>query len=87
MLNEFLGYIPEHIKALEEAVAAGDADKVQEYGHSIKGSAGMLSADRASALALGIETSGRNKDITNALQLIGDLKYEISRLKDFYATL
>jgi HPt (histidine-containing phosphotransfer) domain-containing protein len=83
MVDEFLSYVPEQIKSLEEAVKSGKADEVNNIGHSIKGAAGMLSADKVSSVALSIETKGRNHDISDVPKLIDELKYEISLFKDF----
>ncbi|TAL25426.1 MAG: response regulator [Nitrospirae bacterium] len=87
MLGEFLNHVPEQIKAVEEAAKAGDAGAVQKYCHGIKGAAGMLSADRASALALDIEDKGRSEDISDIMPLIEKLKREISYLEDFAKSL
>jgi len=83
MVDEFLSYVPEQIKSLEEAVKSGKADEVNNIGHSIKGAAGMLSADKVSSVALSIETKGRNHDISDVPKLIDELKYEISLFEDF----
>ncbi len=82
MLNEFLDYVPEQIKALEEAVKSGDADEVQRHAHSIKGAAGMLGANRASSIAFEIENKGKNKNVEGIIELIEQLKQEIALLED-----
>ncbi len=87
MLREFLNYIPEQIKALEEAAKSQDAALVQKNAHSIKGAAGNLSAKKIFSVALNIENMGRNKDISGVLPLIEDLKSEILSLKNFAANL
>ncbi len=83
MLNEFLNYVPEQIKALEEAVKSGDADEVQRHAHSIKGAAGNLSAIKIFSIAKEIEEKGRNGDIEGVIALTEKLKSEISRFEDF----
>ncbi|MBI4690198.1 MAG: response regulator [Nitrospirae bacterium] len=83
MLDEFLGYVPDQIQAIEDAVKSGNADEVESKGHSIKGAAGMLSADRVSSIALSIESKGHSREISDVPKLLNDLKYEISRLEDF----
>ncbi|MDO9288595.1 MAG: Hpt domain-containing protein, partial [Thermodesulfovibrionales bacterium] len=87
MVDEFLSYVPEQIKSLEEAVKSGNADEVQKSGHSIKGTAGMLSADRVSSFAMSIETKGRNNDISDVPGLLEELKFEILQLELFAKTL
>ncbi|MDO8282237.1 MAG: response regulator [Thermodesulfovibrionia bacterium] len=83
LLNEFLSYVPDKIKAIEDAVASGDTDTVQKNAHSIKGAAGNLSATRVQSLALAIEHKGRNNDISGLTQLVDNLRSEISELNKF----
>lgn len=85
MLNEFLGYVPDQIRAIEEAAKKGDAEAVQKIAHNIKGAAGMLSADKASSIALDIENKGRDNAISDIMMLIDGLRLEISRLENFAA--
>ncbi|MBI5674765.1 MAG: response regulator [Nitrospirae bacterium] len=83
MVHEFLSYVPAQIKAIEEAVASGDADAVQKNAHSIKGAAGNLSSTRVQSLALTIEHKGRDKDISGLTDIIDKLRSEISALNKF----
>jgi CheY-like chemotaxis protein len=83
MAEEFLNYVPEQIKVLEEAVQSDDTDSVQKTGHSIKGAAGNLSAQKIFSLALIIENKGRSKDIADVSPLIEDLKTEVSAVQKF----
>ncbi len=87
MVDEFLSYVPEQIKSLEDAVKSGNADELQKSGHSIKGTAGMLSADRVSSVAMSIETKGNNHDISDVPGLLEELKSEILQLELFAKTL
>ena len=87
MVDEFLSYVPEQIKSLEEAVKSGKADEVNNIGHSIKGAAGMLSADMVSYVALSIENKGRDNDLTDISVLVEILKSEILQLELFAKTL
>jgi PAS domain S-box-containing protein len=87
MVQEFLTYVPDKIVALAEAANSGDAVKVQKLAHSIKGTAGMLSAEKLYSVALRIETKGRERNIQVLLPLIEILKTEVSRLEELLATL
>jgi len=87
MLKEFLNYVPEQIKVIEEAAKTGDADAIQKSAHSIKGAAGNLSANKVFSIALDIENKGGSQDISDISKLIEDLETEISRLKEFIANL
>lgn len=87
MVNEFLSYVADQIKAIEEGAASGDADAVQKNAHSIKGAAGNLSAVRVQSLALTIEHKGRDNDLSGLTQLIENLRSEISVLNKFAESL
>lgn len=87
MLREFLNYVPDQVRELEEAIASGDAEKVQKSAHSIKGAAGNLSAHNIFSTALNIENKGREHAIADASGFMGGLKTEIRRLGDFAETL
>jgi len=83
MVQEFLNYVPEQMKILEEAVQSKDVSAVQKNAHSIKGAAGNLSAQKIFSLALSLENSDQDSDCTNAPSVLNDLKTEISHLKKF----
>ncbi len=83
MVVEFLNYVPEQIKVLEDATSSEDAEGVQRNAHSIKGAAGNLSADRLHAIALNIENSGRIGNVYDVPSMISDLKAEVLCLKEF----
>ncbi len=85
--KEFLNYVPEQIRNLEEAVKSEDTALVQKNAHSIKGAAGNLSANKVASVAVVIENMGRQGDISEVSSLIEDLKSEISCLEQFVENL
>ncbi len=87
MVNEFLSYVDDRTKKLEEAAAAGNAEEIQENGHSIKGAAGNLSAVRVQSLALIIEQMGRDKKVADVAPALAELRSEIAALAEFAETL
>jgi PAS domain S-box-containing protein len=87
MVKEFLNYVPEQVKAIEEGIKAKDYSKVEKNAHSIKGAAGNLSAQRIFSIAREIEDKGRNGDISNAVPLLENLKTELSSLEQFVENL
>jgi PAS domain S-box-containing protein len=87
MVNEFLSYVHDQIKALEEAAAAGNAEEIQKNGHSIKGAAGNLSAVKVQSLALTIERMGRDEKIEDVSPAIEELRSEIATLAEFAESL
>lgn len=86
MVREFLGYVPDQLSALQEAVGTGDAKTVQTCAHSIKGAAGNLSMTRVFNLALSIENRGRDNDLAGISNLVESLRNEIGRVEDFTKT-
>ena len=87
MLEEFLGYVPKQIKALEELAKKGDAKAIEITAHRITGATGMLCAGKASSITLDIENKGRNNDLKDISLLISGLKTEIANLKKFSSTM
>lgn len=83
MFVKFMKYVPEQMKALNEALSAGDAEEVQRHAHSIKGSAGSLSATIITALARNLEEMGERRELSGAMPVVEELNTEISRLKKF----
>ena len=55
-----------HRRALEEGIAAGDADVVRRAAHSIKGSAGNIGADEVMRLASELDERARAGDLSDA---------------------
>jgi PAS domain S-box-containing protein len=87
MLAEFLNYIPEKLSAIEEAARSGESQSLRDHAHSIKGTAGMLSADVVSSILSRIEDKGDDGDIPGVIPLLEDLRVEISRLEEFFHNL
>lgn len=87
MLAEFLGYLPEKLRAIEDATSSGDSDRLRSSAHALKGTAAMLSANTLAALLLSIEEKGYDGDVQGALPLLNNLREEISLLEEFFRTL
>lgn len=87
MLGNFLNSVPKQISALKDAVMSGDCASVEKYGHSIKGVAGMLSANNVYSVAMKIEDKGHDKDLTDISGSLEDLETEISKLTAFVKAL
>jgi len=83
MIQEFLNYIPKQLQTLEEATRKSDAKVVEQTAHSLKGAAGNLSAKRIADLALKLELLGRTGDLTDAQELIDNLRVECKLLEEY----
>jgi PAS domain S-box-containing protein len=87
MLAEFLNYMPGKLSAIEGAAESRDPVGLRNHAHSLKGTAGMLSAGTLTSILLRIEEKGYEGDIEGAMPLLEDLKAEISRLEEFHRNL
>ncbi len=82
LLGEFLEYVPDQIKAMDEALASADPGEVLKNAHSIKGASGNLSALKVQSIAMEIEQKSRSNDISGLAERIKTLRNAISDLKE-----
>lgn len=87
MLSEFLGYMPGKLCAIKEAAESGDSQGLRNHAHSLKGTAGMLSATSLTSLLLDIEEKGDKGDTEGAMPLIEGLTEQVSLLEEFHRNL
>ncbi len=66
LLEMALGTGEKHRRALEEGIAAGDAEVVRRAAHSIKGSAGNIGAYEVMRLAAELDEHARAGDLSDA---------------------
>jgi CheY-like chemotaxis protein len=66
-------------KALEAAIAKGDAAEVRRIGHAIKGGCGMAGASQAARL--GAQLEGGGDHLGDCSQLLGDLRTATTNLQ------
>jgi HPt (histidine-containing phosphotransfer) domain-containing protein len=81
LLHEFLSEAPERIRMIEEASARRDGERLREIAHGIRGAAGTLGADAASAIARAIEETGSVGE-GSAVRLEA-LRAEIARIERY----
>ena len=67
-----------HRRALEDGLAAGDANVVARAAHGIKGSAGTIGANAVYALAAELDARARTGDL-------GDARRRVDAIDDAYA--
>jgi signal transduction histidine kinase/CheY-like chemotaxis protein/HPt (histidine-containing phosphotransfer) domain-containing protein/predicted hydrocarbon binding protein len=84
MVGEFLGYVPKQLEKLTEAVERGDAKVVEREAHSLKGAAGNLGAKPIADLASQLELLGREKNLTGAMDMFGNLKTLLKELEGYF---
>ncbi len=81
LVQEFIGYIPEHLKALQGAIQSGNSETVEATAHTIKGSAGTLSMKGITQAAVKLEKAGKEKDIKDAKKTAQKLETEFQKLR------
>jgi len=80
MIQAFLEDTPVYLNSLQHAILEGDAKKVRELAHTVKGSASNFGAYRVAELAKILEEKGATGDLEDAEELH-------KQLKDAYAAL
>lgn len=82
MIDLFLRTTSQHLLQLETAVEAGDAKKVVESAHSIKGSAASLGLTDISGVARGMEANARANNLNGAERAVRTIKVEMGRIAE-----
>ena len=80
VIEIFLDDVPKHLASLGRAVAAGDAEAVEEAAHILKGELGYLGISEVSQMARALEEIGRNSDLRFAAGLYATFASELSEL-------
>ncbi len=76
-------FIPDAIRlvgAIKEAVDAGDADRLRQEAHALKGAAGNFGAARVVAASFDLETMGKAGDLSRAKDVFASLNTDASQL-------
>jgi HPt (histidine-containing phosphotransfer) domain-containing protein len=82
IIGIFLEDYPNQMKQIREGILAGDAEAVEHAAHSMKGSVSNFAAKRAYDAAYRLEVLGREGNLGEANEALGDLEKEIEGLKD-----
>jgi signal transduction histidine kinase/CheY-like chemotaxis protein len=78
---------PKMMAAVQEAVSARDAERLQRAAHSLKGAVATLAAQRAFDAALRMERLGRAGDLADVDKAYAVLESQIERLRSVLETL
>jgi len=87
MIQYFIESMPSQIETLHSSIESKDTDALTKQAHTLKGASGNLSADKITAAAFKLEQMGRKGDLTNASQILDELKGEAVRIEKFYEQL
>ncbi|MBM4185112.1 MAG: Hpt domain-containing protein [Gemmatimonadetes bacterium] len=71
--------------ALEESLAASDAESLRKAAHKLKGSSGNVHARHLSELAEGLEHIARGGDLSTAPRLVAQTRREYGAVREFLA--
>jgi HPt (histidine-containing phosphotransfer) domain-containing protein len=82
ILKIFLDQAPVQIAAMQQALAASDAARLQGQAHSLKGAAASISANPLRVAAWQVEMAGRSGNLQHAEALLGVVVQEFDRLKE-----
>lgn len=81
IIDLFFSERERQIPDMENAVAAGEFDRLQRVAHTIKGSLGSLHATRARWCAQSLETAAKERKSAECRQLLASFKQELDRLE------
>lgn len=80
VIGVFLEEVPEDLKSLEAAVNSGDFQQIYQLSHKIKPNVDLLEMESTRALALEIETLGKNQeDLEGIRARFTRLKSDVNR--------
>jgi two-component system sensor histidine kinase/response regulator len=77
----FLRDCPKELAELSEAVARGDAVRIERAAHALKGEVSNLASAPATAAALRLELMGREGNLAGANEAFADLERAVEQLK------
>ena len=81
LLASFSAVTPRRLAALREAIAAGDAQGVNQEAHTLKGSSANLGARQMARLCGDLEMLGQTSDLSQAASLLARIEVEFARVR------
>jgi len=79
ILDEFLIQASDDIQEIETFLASGNLPQVGKIGHRLKGSAGVLGAEKLQSLCLALEIACKEGNAEETSKVYGELKAEAER--------
>ena len=83
LIEIFLEDCPQRLHELEQAVSEGNATRIMQTAHSLKGMVACFSAKLAQGLAAEMESLGKAGDLSKALGLLSTLQLEFARVMKY----
>jgi HPt (histidine-containing phosphotransfer) domain-containing protein len=81
MITLYLRDTPAQLVALQEAVAQGDAGRVEEVAHGLKGSSAQLGATHMAGLCAALQEAAGAQDLSAAAAQVAELQSEFGRVR------
>jgi CheY-like chemotaxis protein/HPt (histidine-containing phosphotransfer) domain-containing protein len=81
VIDLFLEEIPKNLAEIHDAIAEGDAARLQRTAHALKGSVSNFGSPAAVDLALKLEMLGKDRELSGALDVFSSLAAEMNRLQ------
>jgi CheY-like chemotaxis protein/anti-sigma regulatory factor (Ser/Thr protein kinase) len=81
LIRLYLQEAPAHLVALQEAVAQGDAGRVEELAHGLKGSSAQLGATRMQCICAALQQAGGRPDLRRTAAHVAELQREFVRAR------
>ena len=77
----FIEDVPLRLDELRQALERGEAQKVEETAHMLKGGSGYMGAVQMAQICAGIQGLGASGELSRAPQLLDDLEAEFKRIR------
>jgi CheY-like chemotaxis protein/HPt (histidine-containing phosphotransfer) domain-containing protein/anti-sigma regulatory factor (Ser/Thr protein kinase) len=81
LLTLYLQEVPSQLAALRDAVAQGDAGRVEEVAHSLKGNSEQVHATRMTSLCAALHQAGSHRDLGQAAAQVAELQREFVHVR------
>src|SRR5205085_7863787 len=81
VIRLYLQEAPAHLVALQEALAQGDAGRVENLAHGLKGSSAQLGATRMHYICAALQEAGGRPDLRRAAAHVAALQCEFVRVR------
>jgi HPt (histidine-containing phosphotransfer) domain-containing protein len=81
LITLYLRDTPAQLVALQEAVAQGDAGRVEEVAHGLKGSSAQLGATRMASVCAALQEAAGAHDLSEVAAQVAELQSEFVRVR------
>ena len=83
MFKQYKEQLNDRVNEIHAALQDRDANRLARLAHNLKGVSLNFSADALANITLSLEEICKREDLTNAPELVAQLKTEAQRVQDF----